>query len=772
VRRHFFDGPENGLGRRNWAIANLGALPLTDFQFADGRRAHPAMHTHFERNVATFERQGIDLFGLGASYFDEPEPRLAILGPPAITRLMFELWRTDPELIARFDLGNPRQRRDYALWLKAEGRSLGLDQWSVATAVAFARRGTSLIRIPPPWPSQAGRTMTRCDASVEVWLTEPIAWDLGAGPGGIPMPRVLALLWELRQDVRLHFPNRTKGDVLTYIAWCLTQGVRDQCVPLPLAEPELAGFLDMPDVEPEGQDCADEPPITRLLRIMAPLYDGPYPDIARQFPHTRQARLCVTIWVCGALRQHLGWPKSFVRRPLRWLSSIAPAAADAFVPLDNLVFGLWAMRPDLQAQYDLRTHEGRSALLSWYTEKGLRELGFDDVCTSATCRPLLRLAPPTRSALVSTKPGVKRDLCLIGYADLVSGRAEDLRMTALALRRQHRGCAVLDRLSGEFTTEDGCAAGAFAAPPQINLLHLNADTAFFDYVFLRERGIERNYTIGYWAWELAKFPQEWKSSFAFVQEVWVSSRFAYDAIAPETTKPVLLMPMAVAVPPPEPGLRRADFGLPEDKFVFYFSFDFRSYASRKNPLAAVAAFRRAFPRRNASAALLLKTIGSDWKPEERDSLLGAIRGDPRILLIDREFTKPRAIALLALSDCFLSLHRSEGFGRGPAEAMLLGKPVIVTDYSGTADFATPATTLLIDYKLVPVAEEEYPGASGQVWAEPDIDQAAAAMRRISDDPVLARQLGSCGQELIRRRYHPNVVGAQYIKRIEAIARAM
>jgi glycosyltransferase involved in cell wall biosynthesis len=230
--------------------------------------------------------------------------------------------------------------------------------------------------------------------------------------------------------------------------------------------------------------------------------------------------------------------------------------------------------------------------------------------------------------------------------------------------------------------------------------------------------------------------------------------------------------MAVAVPPPEAGLRRADFGLLEDKFVFYFSFDFRSYASRKNPLAAVAAFRRAFPRRNASAALLLKTIGSDWLLEERDRLLEAIDGDPRILLIDREFTRPRAIALLALSDCFLSLHRSEGFGRGPAEAMLLGKPVIVTDYSGTADFATPATTLLIDYKLVPVADEEYPGASGQVWAEPDIDQAAAAMRRISDDPVLARQLGSCGQELIRRRYHPNVVGAQYIKRIEAIARAM
>jgi glycosyltransferase involved in cell wall biosynthesis len=257
-----------------------------------------------------------------------------------------------------------------------------------------------------------------------------------------------------------------------------------------------------------------------------------------------------------------------------------------------------------------------------------------------------------------------------------------------------------------------------------------------------------------------------------VQEVWESSRFACDAIAPETTKPVLLMPMAVAVPAPEPGLRRADFGLIEDKFVFYFSFDFRSYASRKNPLAAVAAFRRAFPLRNASAGLLLKTIGSDWLPEERDRLLEAIRGDPRILLIDREFTRPRAIALLALSDCFLSLHRSEGFGRGPAEAMLLGKPVIATDYSGTRDFATSETALLVDYELVPVGAEEYPGARAQVWAEPDIDQAAAAMRSLAGDRALAERLGNAGRARIRELYDPGVIGAHYLARFAAIARAI
>jgi glycosyltransferase involved in cell wall biosynthesis len=456
---------------------------------------------------------------------------------------------------------------------------------------------------------------------------------------------------------------------------------------------------------------------------------------------------------------------------LRWLAQIAPEAADAFVPLDNRMLGLWELRPDLQARFDLRTHESRSAFLAWFLggPNGL-ELAADSVSMMSTAPRERQAVPPERAVISAAEPAIKRELCLIGYAGLVSGRAEDLHMSALALRRQGRAWAMLDRLSGQITTESRREAAAFAEPPLINLVHLNADTAFFDYLFMRERGIEHSYTIGCWAWELAKFPAEWASSFAFVDEVWAASRFAYEAIAPATRKPVLLMPPAVALPAAEPGLKRADFGLPDDKFVFYFSFDFRSYAARKNPLAAVEAFQRAFPQRRAPVFLVLKTIGSDWKRDDRDNLLEAIGSDPRILLIDREYTRPRAIALLALTDCFLSLHRCEGFGRGPAEAMLLDKPVITTAYSGTADFATRETTLLVDYELVPVGEGEYPGASGQVWAEPDIEQAAAAMRRISQDPGLVRQLGRSGRELIRRQYDPKLVGIQYLERIEAITK--
>jgi glycosyltransferase involved in cell wall biosynthesis len=734
------------------------------------------MQRYFEREIGAFRPESVDLLRLASSYFDEPEPRLAMLGPPAITRVMFELWRTDPRLTARFDIRDPLQRRGYALWLSKEGDSRGLDEQSAAAALAIVRGGTSLHRVAPRWPAQAGSAMPACAASAKAWLAEPIAWDLAAQPSGIPMPRVLALLWELRQDVRLHFPNRTPADVLNYLAWCLTQGVRDRCVLPELIEPGLARFLDAANPEFEDHGGADQPPVTRLLSMTAPLYDGPFPDIARQFPRTRQARFCLTVWACGTLRRRLGWPNSFVRRPLHWLLRVAPEAADAFLPLDNLVLGLWELCPALQTRCDLRTHEGRSALIEWFASEGAKVFGLDDCVRGGLAPP--RLSSPTlreeraKSGPVAAKPAIKRDLCLVGYAGLVSGRAEDLRMSALALRRQHRPWAVLDRLSGAIATEEGKVAAAFAEPPRISLLHLNADTAFFDYLFLRERGLEQSYTIGYWAWELAKFPQQWASSFAFVQEIWVSSRFAYEAIAPATTKPVLLMPMAVALPPPETGLKRGDFGLPKDKFLFYVSFDFRSYASRKNPRASVAAFRQAFARQDMPVCLLLKTIGSGWRPQDRDEFFEMVQGDPRILVIDQELASPRAAALLGLIDCFVSLHRSEGFGRGPAEAMLLGKPVIVTDYSGTRDFATRETALLIDHQLVAVGAEEYPGASGQVWAEADIDQAAAAMRKIAADRALADRLGWAGQQLIRRRYSPDAVGARYVQRIDEIMRAL
>src|SRR5215469_5159151 len=110
------------------------------------------------------------------SYFDEPEPKLAILGPPTVTRRMFELWKTDRRVGTLFDLKNPLQRRNYALWLDREGDTLGLDREAIAATLAIVRRGSSLHHVAPRWPAQSAQSMSPAHKSLETWLAEPIAW--------------------------------------------------------------------------------------------------------------------------------------------------------------------------------------------------------------------------------------------------------------------------------------------------------------------------------------------------------------------------------------------------------------------------------------------------------------------------------------------------------------------------------------------------------------------------------------------------------------------
>src|SRR5262249_13816363 len=149
----------------------------------------------------------------------------------------------------------------------------------------------------------------------------------------------------------------------------------------------------------------------------------------------------------------------------------------------------------------------------------------------------------------------------------------------------------------------------------------------------------------------------------------------------------IAMPMPVVPPAPAPGADRAALGLP-DGFLFGFVFDYGSVAARKNPLGLVEAFRRAFPA-GGDERLVLKALGGDRHPDQHGALPGAAAGDPRIRVIDRHLPKPENDALIAALDCYVSLHRSEGFGLTIAEAMLLGTPVITTAYGGPMDFATP-----------------------------------------------------------------------------------
>lgn len=288
--------------------------------------------------------------------------------------------------------------------------------------------------------------------------------------------------------------------------------------------------------------------------------------------------------------------------------------------------------------------------------------------------------------------------------------------------------------------------------------------------------LKNRYVTGVWYWELPEFPEEWHWTLDHVDEIWVTSRYVQDIFAPCTSVPVMKMPLTIDVETAEAS--RGEFGLPDDRFVFTFSFSPHSSVARKNPFGYVEAFRRAFGRTDSGPLLVLKVHYLSAAPAVARPLAAAVESVGGVLL-DVELTRLQMNNLLNLSDCYVSLHRAEGFGLGMAEAMALGKPVIATGYSGNADFMTPENSYPVDYELREIVPEDhryqpqyertYP--AGQIWAEPDVDQAAEFMRRVYENRDEARERGARARQDIATHYSLDAQGAFIESRLQAILAA-
>jgi glycosyltransferase involved in cell wall biosynthesis len=302
----------------------------------------------------------------------------------------------------------------------------------------------------------------------------------------------------------------------------------------------------------------------------------------------------------------------------------------------------------------------------------------------------------------------------------------------------------------------------------VQIYCFNADQIPLLPVYHGARFLEGKYRIGYWYWELPNFPSAWESAFSVVDEVWVSSSFTRDAIARVSPRPVTRVALPVDIRLPRV-YSRSDFGLPESVFLFLFSFDLNSFVARKNPHACIHAFRKAFSSHpQLPVGLVIKLMHGESYPDVLRELLAHAKLDPRIHVLDAIYSRDDAYGLTSVCDCFVSLHRAEGFGLGLAEAMRLGKPAIATGYSGNMDFTREQNACLIGYHLVPVREGEYPHRTGQVWAEPDIEEAAEHMWRTYSDPTFRARIAAAGQQFVEKEFSRRVAAEQVGKRLEEI----
>jgi glycosyltransferase involved in cell wall biosynthesis len=278
------------------------------------------------------------------------------------------------------------------------------------------------------------------------------------------------------------------------------------------------------------------------------------------------------------------------------------------------------------------------------------------------------------------------------------------------------------------------------------------------------------YNIGYFAWELAEFPEAWMPALDYFDEIWCPSNFVRESIAIKALYPVLTMAHSIGFdrPTADRATLRVMFDLPADRFLFLTLFDLNSYTARKNPRAVVEAFRLS-GLAGGKASLVIKVQNADANPSDFAALTEAVRDIPGTVVISSTLSRVDVYALEAACDSFVSLHRSEGFGLAVAECMYLGKPVISTDWSATAEYLNGENGYPVRCALVALTENHGPYGKGSRWAEPDINHASELMRRVAGDPAEAGRVGAAARRTIEERFSPEVIGARYRRRLEAIA---
>ncbi|TDX82631.1 glycosyltransferase [Epilithonimonas xixisoli] len=303
-------------------------------------------------------------------------------------------------------------------------------------------------------------------------------------------------------------------------------------------------------------------------------------------------------------------------------------------------------------------------------------------------------------------------------------------------------------------------------PYNVNLIQVNFDNLNNFFSDKNKSYFEGKYNIGFWAWELDSLPEEAKPFFKILDEIWVPSNFCAEAISKDSTLPTLKVMHSIAMEESE--FRRSEFDLSEEKFVFLTMFDYHSNIERKNPFATIEAYEKAFGKNDTKTLLVIKTSISTKFPTEKSKLLSRIADNKSIILIEEILETKKLQGLINICDCFVSLHRSEGFGLTMAEAMFFGKPVVATAFSANAEFMNINNSFLVKYNLISTGEIYYGSNDKNLWADPDIAHASELMKYIFENPKSSEIIAERGKADVRKELSPEKIGNQIKKRLHVI----
>lgn len=349
---------------------------------------------------------------------------------------------------------------------------------------------------------------------------------------------------------------------------------------------------------------------------------------------------------------------------------------------------------------------------------------------------------------------------LIGHSRGDFGLGESCRLVAESVKTASIPFIIKNYFQNKSAGETNMSCAQYEADDlkyNVNLIHINPNELVQFSLKSDRTMFDNRYQIAFWLWELPEFPAEWVYQIDMFDEIWTPSEFVSESIRKVTNKPVHTVPYAMREPVTLEKCDRDFFGIPNDKFLYLMSYDGLSNSDRKNPEAAISAYKAAFPKELQNVGLIIKATHAG--EAEMARLRELMTGYKNVYILTDSFSKEEFNSLIKCADAHISLHRSEGFGLVMAEAMFLGTPTVSTNWSANAEFMTEDACCMVPVKIVEIEKETPPYHKKNHWSDPDIKVAAEYIRRLYEDTDFYEHKKNTAMKHIRERMAPERAAA-------------